>query len=281
MPTVEYAILRVGKLTGWAKVTNANKHNLWMRETLNADPSKTSMNRLLVVTTDLKATAKARFLEMNVKPARKTTTLVSEVILTASPEAFKREDFDLNQWVDDNLTWMKEKFQDNLIQAVLHLDERTPHIHAMVTPIINNGKENKLIAKHFWGEAKGLKALQTEYAKVVEGHGLKRGIEKSKARHETIKDYYTNLNKAEKVTKMKEPDMPRFEKINPPRYGGIVKGDKTMEELTDFNRDYRKSWRTIVKECWRVIQSLTKRLGETEKKLEEQKKLTIEYVDKT
>ena len=36
--------------------------------------------------------------------------------------------------------------------------------------------------------------MQTDFAKAVEQHGLKRGVQGSKAEHKTIQKYYAELN---------------------------------------------------------------------------------------
>lgn len=46
----------------------------------------------------------------------------------------------LDEWCDDNLQWLHRTFgKENTVSAVLHMDEHTSHIHAMVIPIITGG----------------------------------------------------------------------------------------------------------------------------------------------
>ncbi len=41
------------------------------------------------------------------------------------------EDGRLDGWCSDNLKWLRETYGErNLVSAVLHMDEKTPHIHA-------------------------------------------------------------------------------------------------------------------------------------------------------
>jgi hypothetical protein len=43
----------------------------------------------------------------------------------------------LNEWCDENLYWLQKTFgTENLASAVLHLDEKAPHIHATIVPIV-------------------------------------------------------------------------------------------------------------------------------------------------
>ena len=56
-------------------------------------------------------------------------------------------------------------------------------------------KDGKLNAKHFTGGKKVLSQLQTDFAKDVgQRHGLERGIEGSQAKHQTIKEFYAQVN---------------------------------------------------------------------------------------
>uniref|UniRef100_UPI0035A266BA plasmid recombination protein n=1 Tax=Enterobacter hormaechei TaxID=158836 RepID=UPI0035A266BA len=56
------------------------------------------------------------------------------------------------------MAWLREEHGANLVQVVLHLDERTPHLHPAVDPVNRDGG---LSAKRYTGEAAGLSALQT------------------------------------------------------------------------------------------------------------------------
>ena len=43
----------------------------------------------------------------------------------------------LDSWIDANLKWLRETFgNENLVSCVLHMDEKTPHLHATVVPIV-------------------------------------------------------------------------------------------------------------------------------------------------
>lgn len=56
------------------------------------------------------------------------------------------KDFDFEQWKKENVEWLQSYFgKDNVVSAVLHMDETTPHIHAVVIPMVNE----RLSAAHF------------------------------------------------------------------------------------------------------------------------------------
>lgn len=50
----------------------------------------------------------------------------------------------LDEWCKDNIEWLQDTFgKDNIVSAVLHLDEKTPHIHATVVPIVTGERRKK------------------------------------------------------------------------------------------------------------------------------------------
>jgi hypothetical protein len=77
---------------------------------------------------------------------------------------------------------------------VLHLDEQTPHIQAVVVPLDERGKLN--CRAMLGGSRQTLRDLQTSYAKGVEHLGIARGIEGSKAKHKTVREFYREAENA-------------------------------------------------------------------------------------
>ena len=110
----------------------------------NADETRTHLNRELVqfpegVNNRTEAIAhrignagiKRKIADNQVRAIR--------VLLTGTNEDMKRMEADgaLGNWCDDNLKWLRETFgKDNVVSAVLHMDEQTPHLHATVIPIV-------------------------------------------------------------------------------------------------------------------------------------------------
>ena len=60
--------------------------------------------------------------------------LAQEFVVSASPEFFEGLTPDqVGLWADHQLKFMKNEFGDNLQIAVLHLDEKTPHLHFLLS----------------------------------------------------------------------------------------------------------------------------------------------------
>lgn len=135
------------------------------------------------------------------------------IMLTGSHDDMKRiaAEGRIKEWCADNLDWLRKTYgEDNVVSAVLHLDESTPHIHASVVPIVtgerrkaNDKKAGKrryrkkstaqprLCADDVMTRVK-LKAYQDSYAETMSKYGLERGIVGSEARHVTTQEFYRN-----------------------------------------------------------------------------------------
>jgi len=141
---------------------------------------------------------------------------VIRVMLTGTQEDMKRiaQEGRLKAWCADNLEWLRRTFgAENVVSAVLHMDEATPHIHAAVVPIVTGERRKlrkpktdepdkrkyrtkstarpRLCADDVMSRVK-LKEYQNTYAAAMAKYGLQRGIDGSKARHVTTQEFYRN-----------------------------------------------------------------------------------------
>ena len=137
------------------------------------------------------------------------------ILLTGSPDDMKRieQGGKLDEWCEDNLDWLKNTYgTDNIVSAVLHLDETTPHIHATMIPIVTGERRKKksedgqgkkkyrakssgnarLCADDVMSRAR-LKEYQNSYADQMAKYGLQRGVDGSQAKHITTTQYYRDL----------------------------------------------------------------------------------------
>ena len=173
-----YSIIRIGKLKSWGAVAGAVSHNARQRETPNADPSALGKNRFLIGSSDDDpvAVCKARLANQKV---RKNAVYGVDGFLGASPEYFRPDTPDqygaanqerLDAWVKASVDWLKDKYGDRVINAVLHLDEATPHIQFLLLPLDDKGKLN--CRALFGGKKYVLSQLQSDYAQAVSHLGL-------------------------------------------------------------------------------------------------------------
>ncbi|MDR0505707.1 MAG: plasmid recombination protein [Dysgonamonadaceae bacterium] len=189
-------------------------------EPKNADKSRTHLNRELIEFPDgVKNRTEA--VQYRIEHAGITRKIshnqvrAIRIMLSGTHEDMKQIETDgkLNQWCADNMDWLRKTFgAENLVSAVLHLDEKTPHIHATVVPIVTGerrkarkeqpetGKKYKkkyanaarLCADDVMARNK-LKEYQDSYAEAMSRYGLRRGIDGSEARHISTQQYYREL----------------------------------------------------------------------------------------
>lgn len=212
-----YAVLHLEKAKGADSKMSA--HIERTSHPKNADETRTHLNRELVqfpegVKNRTEAIAhrigsagiKRKIADNQVRAIR--------VLLTGTNGDMKRMEADgtLSNWCDDNLKWLRETFgKDNVVSAVLHMDEQTPHIHATLVPIIRGERKRKkkeeqvrrryrkkptgtarLCADEIMTRAK-LKSYQDTYAQTMSRYGLQRGIDGSEAKHISTQQYYRDL----------------------------------------------------------------------------------------
>jgi hypothetical protein len=201
------AVCRVAKVKGAGSIGGKSDHNYRQGHVPNADPERLHLNEEYVLNYENLAKAiQARIEHAGIDKVRKDAVKGMEFILTASPEAFKRdqqgqcvEDYRESDWVKANLNFMKQQYGSNLVAFTLHQDEKTPHIHAIVVPIT---PDNRLCAKELF-TPKTLRQLQTDYATAMKPFGLERGIEGSRAQHVDMKHIY-GLQQQERQAIQKE-----------------------------------------------------------------------------
>jgi hypothetical protein len=190
-----YAIMRSAKVKTMGQVAGLGKHIERERETLNADPERTDLNERLAGSGDWPADVEAR---LAVAPIiRKNAVLSIEFCLGASHEWWTsgteaEQDRRLEAWRDLSMAWLRDTFgEQNVVAAVLHRDELSPHIQALIVPIDARGRLN---ARHFIGGTRDrLSELQDSYAERVAPLGLERGVHGSVATHQEVKQWYAQV----------------------------------------------------------------------------------------
>lgn len=188
-----YAILRVRK-RGMAQAAAMARHALREASTPNADPAKVTENTVMGPSTaaGVMADLRAKLPEKR----RKDAVPCIELFIGASPEAMRamtRKQQDA--YFKRALGWIGERFggKGNMVSAVVHRDETTPHMQVLLVPLL----DGKLNAKRLVGNRGDMQQMQTDFAeKVGAPHGLRRGEKGSRAKHTSIKQFYGAMEAA-------------------------------------------------------------------------------------
>jgi hypothetical protein len=212
-----YAVLHLEKASGTDTAMSA--HIERTIDPKNADRERTHLNRELIQFPDgVHNRTQAIQHRLNnaglQRKIGKNQVRTIRILLTGSNEDMKQIETTgkLNEWCNDNLDWLQQTYgKENIVSAVLHLDETTPHIHATLVPIVNTERKKKksemqvqknyrkknpnasrLSADDIMNRTK-LKEYQDTYAEAMAKYGLQRGIDGSEARHIGTSQYYREL----------------------------------------------------------------------------------------
>lgn len=177
-----YAIMRISKCKLGA-VTRIEKHHERKKDAYKSNPdidvNKSHNNFHIKDPPDsYRKLIRKRIEEVGCR-TRKDSVVMQDSICTASPEFFKgktsRETEDFFRLAYK--FYVKKFGEENILSAVVHLDERTPHMHVCFVPITKDGK---LSSKTLIGGPTGLVKLQDDFYSHMFNHfpELKRGIPK-------------------------------------------------------------------------------------------------------
>lgn len=103
------------------------------------------------------------------------------------------ENFDIETWKQENIKWLKETFgEENILSAVLHMDEKSPHIHVIITPVLG-GRFN---SRDMFCPKK-LEEYQESYAnRMNKTIGLSKREKKHTFVHDQREEFYQAVNAA-------------------------------------------------------------------------------------
>lgn len=308
-----FAVMRHGKVSlesgKWSKVGLSDAHNRRLEsktviknygqevadkvkandKRCQVDQSRTHYNRSLVdyepgQQVDLKSVIKDRIDNAKASIKRKDACVAEEVMVTTSPEYWgdwktqidsKEFQDKLDAWQDATMKWFKKKYGDNVVQAELHLDETTPHIHLMIVPIMEKNGQNVLCAKDMFAP-KELNKNQTEYAKAMEGFGLVRGQERSESKHISFHEHARMKAKdAEHKKALQQKDKEHNDLVGKAHSNGKTSMFPQLAKLSEMVDDRNEK----LEQANATIVLMSKKLQQQDQALAEQKRLTLAALD--
>jgi len=271
-------ILRVGKIKRTGKTTprSVMGHLARTRRTKNADASRTPLNVWLKghPGDDLGASIQRVMEKAGIDPAkvRKDATLANDIMLSVSPEWFRPDNPSARgTYSEERLAAFREEAEKLLagygarvVTAVLHLDESTPHIQAVIVPILKkkDGPGFRLSGKDLFNPP-ALEALQQKWEDQMSNHGVGPRIKKSTARHNPIKRYYAALESA-----AKNDPVPGLKISDPPAKGLLESSKAHSAKLLTWKEGQEKALKKKLKTL--SVEASRGRLYEAERRSAEQ-----------
>ena len=179
MQKPQYAILPFAKYKG-PEIGHIEAHNERTKERYASNPdvdtSRSHLNYHLVQPErKYRVEAEHQIAEAGCR-TRKDSVRVVEALVTASPEFFKgKKKAEVRAFFEEALRFIeKHQSKGTIISAVVHMDEKTPHMHLSFVPLT---PDKRLSAKDIVGNKKKLTWWQDEFWKhmVKKWPDLERG----------------------------------------------------------------------------------------------------------
>lgn len=183
---VGYAVVHMMKIKSGA-VGGIQSHNNREHEPKtnpDVDMSRSEDNYDLISCDNYKRSIKEKLSNLveSSRAVRKDAVVICNFIVTSDNETMNALGADRQrEFFQDSVKWFSDRYgADRVLNATVHMDETTPHLHIGVMPITQDGR---LSAKAIFTKTE-MKAIQTEFARDVgEKYGLERGVEGSERTH--------------------------------------------------------------------------------------------------
>ena len=238
----QYGIIRIQKFKKEA-ITGIQKHNQREgKESKNKDidSDRTSLNYDLVNGEKIKYHEKIKeMIDARVKrKIRADAVLISEFFISASPEYMNTlSDGQQKFYFQEAYEHISEKYgRHNILYAVVHYDESTPHMHVGVVPITEDGR---LAAKSYFHGRTKIKAIQDDFHThmSMKGFKIERG-KSSEVKHKSVHEFkkeerQKELNQLERQLVFKEKEINRIDTLRQIKEEGPteLRSDRRIEEL--------------------------------------------------
>ena len=181
------------------------------------------------------------------KRPRKDAIVLLDHFIGISPEESDRlSETELKAYFKDAYDHIEARY-GHVVNAVVHMDEKTPHMHVVTVPITADGR---LSAKELTSNEMSFRQVQDVfYQNVSKKYGLKRGEPKSKTKRE-------HLTKQQKMIKELEEQVESYTK----------EAGRTEQEYI-YNLTQRNAVRNTILDLQKEVTELEKRKDELQKEL--------------
>ena len=173
-------IIRLAAMKGKSVILDALKHN---KRTLqaergasgNIDASKSHLNYSLTgddTPEQITTHAKVQMVKAGIDKPRKNGVMGVEIVFSLPID---RHAHDTSQFFTDCFAWVKLSFDGELLSFDIHLDESTPHAHAVILPLIDGKMQG---SNMMGGRGNLMRLINKFHAEVARHYGLSRSDSK-------------------------------------------------------------------------------------------------------
>ena len=267
MDKPQYAILRFAKYKG-PEIGRIEAHDERTKEKYASNPdvdtSRSRLNFHLVKPhRSYRAEAEKQIAEAGCR-ARKDSVRVVETLITASPEFFQgKKPREVKEFFEYALAFIQSKQSPKtIISAVVHMDEKTPHMHLCFVPLT---EDKRLSAEDIIGNQKKLTQWQDEFWQ----HMVKKypDFERGEAASETGRTHIPPrlFKEAVRLNRQKDKITRLLSEITP--LNAKKKSTEIEAILTDYIPSVEKLM-TRMKKAGNTVKGLKKEIAALEQELD-------------
>ena len=274
----QYAILRFAKYKG-PEIGHIESHNERTKERYASNPdvdtARSHLNfHLVTPERRYRAEAERQISEAGCR-TRSDSVRVVEALITASPEFFERKKArEIRDYFMEALAFIeKHQSKETIISVVVHMDEKTPHMHLSFIPLTEDGR---LSAKDIVGNKKKLTWWQDEFWK----HMVKKypDLERGESASETGRTHIPPrlFKEAVHLNRMKDQIMALMADTN------LLNKKAKAEELETLLNKYVpgvEEMRTKLKKYDRAYRELRAENAALERQVESSKESTLKRLE--
>ena len=267
MEKAQYAILRFAKYKG-PEIGRIEAHDERTKDKYASNPdvdtSRSRLNfHLVKPQRSYRAEAEKQIAEAGCR-ARKDSVRVVETLITASPEFFQgKKPREVKEFFEYALEFIQSKQSPKtIISAVVHVDEKTPHMHLCFVPLTPDGR---LSAKDIVGNKKKLTQWQDEFWKYM----VKKypDFERGESASETGRTHIPPrlFKEAVRLNRQKDKIIRLLSEITP------LNAKKKSEEIESILDDYIPSVEklmTRMKKAGNAVKELKKEIAVLEREVD-------------
>ena len=267
MDKPQYAILRFAKYKG-PEIGRIEAHDERTKEQYASNPdvdtSRSRLNfHLVKPCRSYRAEAEKQIADAGCR-ARKDSVRVVETLITASPEFFQgKKPREVKEFFEYTLEFIQSKqSSETIISAVVHVDEKTPHMHLCFVPLTADGR---LSAKDIVGNKKKLTQWQDDFWK----HMVKKypDFERGESASETGRTHIPPrlFKEAVRLNRQKDKIARLLSEITP--LNAKKKSSEIESILTDYIPSVEKLM-TRMKKANSAVKELKKEIAALEQELD-------------
>ncbi|MEZ9167709.1 plasmid recombination protein [Vibrio cyclitrophicus] len=185
-------ILRFEKIKSRTSISRCASHINRFSKTPNANPEKYFKNEILIGNSRILDSLDYIYKKYKITP-RKNSVLAMECLMTLSPESFDG-DISIEKFKTSSIDYLNKYFKGRCLNATLHLDESTPHIHAIIVPLVMKKNKAHLSARDCFSPSRlsiyqrtFFDHMKLKFNLIPPNHG-------SKSSHKKVSTFYDQLN---------------------------------------------------------------------------------------